>query len=70
LDAALEAFAKVTENDGGDGLLKAHSGLRRGEIYLAQNRPEQARAEYERVAALPYEETRLQAQQRLRTLGR
>lgn len=68
-DQALEAFARVTDSADGDGLLKAHSGLRRGEIFLAQSRPEQARAEYRRVADLPYEETRQQAHERLRKLG-
>lgn len=68
LDKALQAFARVTEKKDGDGLLKAHSGLRRGEIFLAQNRTDQARAEFERVAGLPYEDPRRQAQERLRTL--
>ena len=66
---ALNAFAMITDRNDSDGLLKAHSGLRRGEIFLAQNRPDQARAEYQRVADLPYEETRLEARQRLRTLS-
>jgi tetratricopeptide (TPR) repeat protein len=66
---ALNAFAKITDRSDSDGLLKAYSGLRRGEIFLAQNRPDQARAEYQRVADLPYEATRLEARQRLRTLA-
>ncbi len=68
-EEALQAFAKVTDHNEGDGLLKAYSGLRRGEIFQSQNRMELARAEYRRVARLPYEETRLQAEQRLRQLG-
>lgn len=70
LAEALDAFARVTDASGGDGLLKAYSTLRRGEIFLAQNRPERARAEYQRVAAMPYEEARRQAQERLRALDR
>lgn len=66
---ALEAYARVTERSDSDGLMKAYSGLRRGEIFAAQNRVELARAEYERVAAMPYDEPRRQAQLRLRTLG-
>ena len=66
---ALDAYARVSEDNGADGLVKAYSGLRRGEIYLAQNRLENARAEYQRVAAMPYEETRRQAQDKLRTLS-
>jgi len=69
LEKALRAYGQITERSDGDGLMKAHSGLRRGEIYLAQNRPERARAEYERVAAMPYDEPRRQAQLRLRSLG-
>lgn len=66
---ALDAYGRVTERSDSDGLMKAYSGLRRGEIFAAQNRPELARAEYERVAALPYDEPRRQARERLRTLG-
>lgn len=66
---ALEAYARVTERSDSDGLMKAYSGLRRGEIFAAQNRVELARAEYERVAAMPYDEPRRQAQLRLHTLG-
>ena len=67
---ALDAYARVTEKPTADGLLKAYTGLRRGEIFLAQNHPDRARAEFERVAAMPYEEARRQAEERLRTLGR
>lgn len=69
LAEALDAFARVTNRSDSDGLVLAYSSLRRGEIYLAQNQPERARTEYERVAALPYEEPRREAQERLRTLG-
>jgi tetratricopeptide (TPR) repeat protein len=65
LEPALQAFARITNHSDGDGLLKAHSGLRRGEIFLAQNRPDQARMEFERVAGLPYEEPRRVARERL-----
>ncbi|MBI4466946.1 MAG: tetratricopeptide repeat protein [Acidobacteria bacterium] len=68
LEKALQAYGKVSEEPNSDGLLVAYSALRRGEIFLAQNRPERARAEYERAAALPYEEPRREAQHRLRTL--
>jgi tetratricopeptide (TPR) repeat protein len=64
---ALEAYERVAEQ-GSDGLLKAYTGLRRGEIYIAQNRLDNARAEYRRVAAMPYEEARRQAELRLRSL--
>jgi tetratricopeptide (TPR) repeat protein len=66
---ALGAFARVTERTDSDGLLRAYSSLRRGEIYLAQNQPERARAEYQRAASLPYDEPRRQAQERLRAIG-
>jgi len=66
---ALEAYDHVTERHESDGLLRAYSGLRRGEIFLARNQPQQARAEYERVAALPYEEPRREARLRLQNLG-
>ena len=65
---ALAAYARVSDHSGADGLLKAYTGLRRGEIYLAQNRLESARSEYQRVAAMPYEEARRQAEARLRSL--
>lgn len=68
LPEALDAYARVAEQSG-DGLLKAYTGLRRGEIYIAQNRLEHARAEYQRVAAMPYEEARRQAEVRLRSLS-
>ncbi|MFB3154544.1 MAG: hypothetical protein ACE10I_08740, partial [Candidatus Acidiferrales bacterium] len=70
LDRALSAFFHVGEREEGDGLVKAFSALRRGEIYVAQKQPERARAEFERVAAMPYEEPRRLAQQRLRALSR
>jgi tetratricopeptide (TPR) repeat protein len=70
LDQALSAFSHVGEREEGDGLVKAFSALRRGEIYVAQKQPERARAEFERVAAMPYEEPRQLAQQRLRALSR
>lgn len=66
---ALNAYGRVTDRHEGDGLMKAYSGLRRGEIFLAQNRMDRARAEYERVAAMPYDEPRKEAQSRLRTMG-
>lgn len=69
LEPALQAFARITNHKDSDGLIKAHSGLRRGEIFLAQNRPEQARAEFERVAGLPYDEPRRLAREHLRGLG-
>lgn len=69
-DKALAAYAEVSERADSDGLLRAYSGLRRGEIFLAQRHRELARAEYERVAALPYEEPRRQAEERLRVLNR
>ena len=65
---ALDAYARVADRHEGDGLMKAYSGLRRGEIFLAQNRMDRARAEYERVAAMPYDEPRKEAQARLRTM--
>ncbi|HXE75153.1 MAG TPA: tetratricopeptide repeat protein [Candidatus Xenobia bacterium] len=65
---ALEAYAQVTDHNDSDGLVKAHAGLRRAEIFVAQNRLDRARAEYERVAAMPYDEPRRQAQERLRDL--
>ncbi|MGH9813414.1 MAG: tetratricopeptide repeat protein [Candidatus Acidiferrales bacterium] len=65
---ALDAYARVTDRHEGDGLMKAYSGLRRGEIFLAQNRMDRARAEYERVAAMPYDEPRKEAQARLRSM--
>ncbi len=65
---ALEAYGRVTDRPNGDGLMKAYCGLRRGEIFLAQNRMDRARAEYERVAAMPYDEPRKEAQARLRTM--
>ena len=66
---ALEAYGRVAEQSS-DGLLKAYTGLRRGEIYIAQNRLEHARAEYQRVAGMPYEEARRQAEVRLRSLSK
>ncbi|MFQ5778500.1 MAG: tetratricopeptide repeat protein, partial [Terriglobia bacterium] len=66
---ALEAYARVTERDESEGLVRAYSGLRRGEIFLAQKNLEDARAEYERVAALPYEGPKREAEKRLRSLG-
>jgi tetratricopeptide (TPR) repeat protein len=66
---ALEAYAKVTDHSDSDGLVKAYAGLRRGEIFSAQNRHDRARAEYERVAAMPFEEPRRQAQERLRAMS-
>lgn len=68
-DKALQAYGQVTERPDSDGLLIAYSALRRGEIFLAQNHPERARVEYERAAALPYEEPRREAQVRLRSLS-
>jgi tetratricopeptide (TPR) repeat protein len=68
LEEALLAFGRVTDRSDSDGLLKAHSGLRRGEIFLTQNRPDQARSEFERVASLPYAEPRRLAQERLSNL--
>ena len=70
LDSALQAYAQVIEHADSDGLLKAYSGLRRGEIFQAQRQRELARAEYERVAALPYEAPRREAQQRLQAMRR
>lgn len=69
-DRALHAYGQVTEKPDSDGLLKAYSGLRRGEIFIAQKHRDLARAEYERVAALPYDEPRREAQVRLRALKR
>ena len=69
-DNALAAFAQVIERADSDGLLKAYSGLRRGEIFQAQRRRELALAEYERVAALPYEGPRREAELRLRAMQR
>lgn len=66
---ALDAYARITDRGDSDGLVRAYSGLRRGEIFLAQNRPDLAREEYQRVAALPYEEPRRKAQERLQALG-
>ncbi|MGH9787664.1 MAG: tetratricopeptide repeat protein, partial [Candidatus Acidiferrales bacterium] len=65
---ALEAYGHVSDRHDGDGLMKAYSGLRRGEIFLTQNRMDRARAEYERVAAMPFDEPRREAQQRLRVM--
>lgn len=65
---ALEAYGHVTDRHEGDGLMKAYCGLRRGEIFLTQNRTDRARAEYERVAAMPYDEPRKEAQARLRVM--
>ncbi len=65
---ALEAYARITDHSDSDGLVKAHAGLRRGEIFVTQNRMDRARAEYERVAAMPYDEPRRLAQERLRVL--
>ncbi len=65
---ALDAYAKVTDHSDSDGLVKAHAGLRRGEIFAAQNRMDRARAEYERVAAMPFDEPRRQAQERLQAM--
>ena len=65
---ALEAYTKVTDHSNSDGLIKAHAGLRRGEVFAAQNRMDRARAEYERVAAMPYDEPRRLAQERLHTM--
>lgn len=66
---ALAAYARVTERSESEGLVRAYSGLRRGEIFLAQQNLEEARAEYERVAALPYEEPKREAEKRLNSLG-
>ncbi|MBI2955768.1 MAG: DUF3808 domain-containing protein [Acidobacteria bacterium] len=68
-EQALDAYGRIINNNDGDGLMKAYSGLRRGEIFLAQNHLDQARAEYQRVAAMPYEEPRREAEAKLRTLG-
>jgi tetratricopeptide (TPR) repeat protein len=65
---ALDAYAKITDHSDSDGLVKAHAGLRRGEIFAAQNRMDRARAEYERVAAMPFDEPRRLAQERLRAM--
>jgi tetratricopeptide (TPR) repeat protein len=69
LSEALDAYTRVTSEKDADGLVRAYSGLRRGEIFLARNQLQLARAEYEQVAALPYEEPRREAQLRLRSLG-
>ena len=68
LKEALDAYEHVTERDGSDGLVKAYCKLRRGEIFAARGRNELAREEYQQVVALPYEEPRRLAQERLRTL--
>ena len=65
---ALDAYSQITDHNDSDGLVKAHAGLRRGEIFARQNRLDRARAEYERVAAMPYDEPRRQAQERLRAM--
>lgn len=69
-DQALEAFEKVTAAPEADGLLRAHASLRRGEVFLAQKRPEEARREWERVLALPYPGPRSEAQRYLQSLER
>lgn len=68
---ALDAFAKVMNGNSDEDdavVLKAQSGLRRGEIYMAQNHPQLARAEYEKVAAMPDDQARHDAEERLRVL--
>lgn len=65
---ALAAYSQITDRSDSNGLLKAYSGLRRGEIFLAQRHRERARTEYQRVAAMPYEEPRREAERRLRAL--
>ncbi|MFQ5927651.1 MAG: tetratricopeptide repeat protein, partial [Terriglobia bacterium] len=67
-ESALAAFEKVTAIPKADGLLSAYSSVRRGEIYLVQNRPKQVRRECERVLAMPYAGPRSQAQRLLQKL--
>lgn len=69
LDKALAAFTTVTDGAEGDGRVRAFSALRRGEIYTAQKKLDRARTEFERAAAMPYEEPRRLARRRLRSLN-
>lgn len=64
---ALAAYSKITES-GGDGLLVAYARLRRGEVLQALKRRDEARAEYQRVATMPFEEPRREAAERLRAM--
>lgn len=66
---ALAAFEKITEAPEADGLITAYSRVRRGQIFLAQNRPELVRRECEQVLAMPYAEPKAQAQQLLQALA-
>lgn len=67
-EEALAAFEKITSAPEAEGLIKAHAGVRRGEIFLAQNRPELARRECERVLTMPYPEPRAEAERLLQSL--
>lgn len=69
LGSAMEAYARVCEAKESVSPLQANCLLQRGDIFAAQNRPDQARAAYERVAAMPYQELCQRAQERLRKLA-
>ncbi|MBI4462459.1 MAG: DUF3808 domain-containing protein, partial [Acidobacteria bacterium] len=67
-EAALAAFEKAVPTPEADGLLSAYVSVRKGEIFLAQKRPQQARQECDRVLALPYPEPRAEAERLLLAL--
>lgn len=64
-EQALAVFEKVIGSPTADGLISAFSRVRKGEIYLVQNRHEEARQECETVLASAHAEARAQAQQLL-----
>jgi len=65
---ALAAFDQVTTESGANSVLTAYARMRKAEIYLAQNKLDKARQEYQHVLTMPYPEPRAQAQQVLRAL--
>ena len=68
LDKALASFELSSQQKDTDGLVRAYARLRRGDILLQQNHPEQARKEFELVAAMPYKKPKQQAQAKLKKL--
>jgi len=67
-EKALAAFDHITNGTTANGLLAAYARLRKAEIYLAQNRLDNAREEYKRVLTLAYPEPRAQAERALKVL--
>jgi tetratricopeptide (TPR) repeat protein len=69
LDDALRSFTRTSRDEDTDGLVQAFARLRRGTILLQLKQTEDARAEFERVARMSYDEPKRQARVQLRKLG-